>query len=68
MSAGDLLSLEYVGTSVCPTPACTFSSKRRADVVDIGDRRLLVCQTCGAHRAFTGWSLERIQGRYKEAA
>lgn len=66
MRAGALLSLEYVGTCGCPTPACTWENSRRADVVDIGARRFIICQNCGAHHGYTGWSLERIQETYKE--
>lgn len=57
VTAGDLLCLAYVGSATCPTPACP----READVVDIGARRLLVCQQCGAHQGYTGWALSKIQ-------
>jgi hypothetical protein len=60
MSAGDLLSMEYVGVCGCPTPAC----RRNADVVDIGARRFVICQRCGKHRGYTGWTLARIQAEY----
>lgn len=66
MSAGDLLYMEFVGTVACPTPACTYSTRKRADVVDIGARRFVICQECGAHHGYTGWSLERIRETYAE--
>jgi hypothetical protein len=35
-------------------------------VVDIGQRRFLICQRCGAHRGKTGSSLEQIQREYAD--
>ena len=63
MSAGDLLRVEIVGSSTCPTPACG-----QADVVDIGERRLLVCQNCGGHHGYSGWTLSKIQQHREEKA
>jgi hypothetical protein len=66
VSAGDLLSMEYVGAVACPTPSCTYRTSRHADVVDIGSRRFVICQECGAHQGYTGWSLDRIRATYAE--
>lgn len=61
-----MIEMVFIGTTPCPTPACTYATGKPADVVDIGARRFVICQECGAHRGFTGWSLERIQAEYKD--
>lgn len=72
MSAGDLLYMEWVGEVTCPTPACGYDRNlgritKKADVVDIGNRRFIICQQCGRHFGATGKTLEEIRATYEAA-
>lgn len=67
MSAGDLVTLEYIGTRPCHTPACGYrlpgvpsGENGPADMVRIGRFVLLTRQRCAGHWAL---SAREIAGR-----